>query len=68
MILKKRITHALILTVTLMQVSGCASGSRADFCMFYQPVYMAQADTEGTKRQIDGNNAVWVALCDEAKR
>ena len=43
---------------------GCATNSPgASFCDIYQPVYMSRKDTEATKKQIDGNNAVWVALC-----
>ncbi len=37
--------------------------SRADFCDIYKPVYLSRQDTEETKKQIDGNNAVWVGLC-----
>jgi hypothetical protein len=55
---------ALLLTATLLLQSGCATGSRADFCELYQPVYMARGDTEATKKQINKNNAVWVALCE----
>jgi hypothetical protein len=62
--LKKQMLCALILTATLPPLSGCATGSRADFCDIYQPVYMAHEDTEVTKKQIDKNNAVWVALCE----
>ena len=64
MTLKKRIRYALILTAILPLASGCVNGSHADFCGIYQPVYMAHEDTEVTKKQIDKNNAVWVALCE----
>ncbi len=63
MMLRKRILHGLSLTAILLLQSGCATGSRASFCEIYQPVYMAREDTEATKKQIDKNNAVWLALC-----
>ena len=62
--LVKRTLCALILTATLLLQSGCATGSRASFCEIYQPVYMTPQDTEATKKQIDKNNAVWLALCE----
>ena len=49
----------------LLPLNGCATASRASFCDIYQPVYMTREDTEATKKQIDKNNAVWVALCKE---
>ncbi len=49
----------------LMLQSGCASGLRGSFCDIYHPVYTAPKDTAETKRQVDGNNAVWLALCAE---
>ena len=63
MTLKKQMTYALILTATLLLQNGCATTSRSDFCDIYQPVYMTPQDTEATKKQIDKNNAVWLALC-----
>ena len=63
MTLTRRMMCGLILTATLPLTNGCATGSRADFCDIYQPVYMARQDTEATKKQIDKNNAVWLALC-----
>lgn len=47
----------------LLLLSACANGSHASFCALYHPVYMSAADTEPTKRQIDRNNAAWVAVC-----
>jgi len=65
MTLKKRMMCGLILIMILPLTSACATGSRADFCDIYQPVYMARKDTEATKKQIDKNNAVWLALCEK---
>lgn len=39
--------------------------SSARFCVVYDPVYTAKADTEITKQQVDANNAKWVRLCDK---
>jgi hypothetical protein len=46
-------------------LAACAQGSPAkrDFCLIYRPVYTARADTAETKRETDGNNAAWLALC-----
>lgn len=51
------------LLLSLMLV-GCAAPS-GDYCQLYTPVYTHQADTEGTKVQVDANNVVWMRLCDE---
>jgi len=59
----KRMMCVLILSVILPLTSGCARVSRASFCDIYRPVYLSRQDTEVTKRQIDRNNAVWLALC-----
>ncbi|MBU6476082.1 MAG: hypothetical protein KGQ70_08955 [Alphaproteobacteria bacterium] len=60
---KKPTLRALLWSMTLLPTAACATHSRADFCQIYRPVYMSRKDTEKTKRQIDGNNAAWVALC-----
>jgi len=53
----------------LLLLTGCATASRgADYCMVYEPVYTSPEDTEETRTQVDGNNAVWLELCDEGKR
>lgn len=44
--------------------AACATASHGDFCQIYQPVYTVAADSEKTKSQVDGNNAVWLELCE----
>jgi hypothetical protein len=61
--LRKPRARATACALILLTLQGCASASGGDFCALYQPVYTADADTEETKRQADGNNAVWLALC-----
>lgn len=50
-------------SMILLPLSACATVSPASFCAVYKPVYTAKADTEETKKQVDGNNAVWLSLC-----
>ena len=60
-----RVIVSVLISLTL---TGCGTDSVArDFCLVYKPVYTAKADTEETKQQCDGNNAVWLELCDEGK-
>lgn len=47
----------------LLMLQACARVSSGDFCLIYQPVYAAPKDTEETRRQIDDNNAAFLALC-----
>lgn len=63
MLLPRPLRLAMLLTAILLSVSACGTGSRGNFCELYHPVYTTQADTEETKRQADGNNAVWLKLC-----
>lgn len=53
----------MLWSMILLPLSACATGSRASFCAIYRPVYTAAQDTEETKKQADGNNAAWLALC-----
>ncbi len=54
----------LLLGLMLMLLGGCATNTPAsDYCLLYQPVYSHADDTEQTKIQIDGNNAVYDELC-----
>lgn len=68
MTLKKQMRRAIGCVMTALMLHGCAAASpaRRDFCLIYTPVYTAQADTRETKRQTDGNNAAWQALCESA--
>jgi hypothetical protein len=46
-------------------LAGCVSVSPAsDFCLIYEPVYVAGGDTAETVRQVMRNNASWVELCE----
>ena len=67
--LKKLWMRVIVFVVILTTLTSCATGSRGsrDFCLTYTPVYTAKTDTEETKRQVDGNNAVFLELCDEGK-
>lgn len=49
----------------MLSASGCARNTPASssFCLTYEPVYTHADDTEGTKRQVDGNNAAYEELC-----
>ena len=60
-----RLLYATACAVILLMPAACATVSPGDFCQVYQPVYTAKADTEETKVQVDGNNAVWLELCGE---
>lgn len=51
--------RAVLLCLLLV---GCAS-PQGDYCLNYFPVYTHANDTEGTRRQVDMNNAVWLRLC-----
>lgn len=53
----------MLWSMILLLPSACASASHASFCQIYKPVYTVKADTEETKKQTDGNNAAWLALC-----
>jgi hypothetical protein len=60
---RRLLGSALILT--LMLVTSCAGNTpgSSSFCLIYRPIYMAEEDTEATKRQIDDNNAAYEELC-----
>ncbi len=46
-------------------LAACASDlPESDFCLIYEPVYVAGEDTPQTVEQVMRNNAVWVELCD----
>lgn len=60
-----RLLRATACAVILAMPAACATASRGDFCQVYKPVYTVAADSEKTKSQVDGNNAVWLELCGE---
>lgn len=63
--LKKPIIYVNLYVAILSLQSGCANLLPVNsFCQIYQPIYMSEADTAETKKQIDNNNAVWLELCD----
>jgi len=47
----------------LITLQGCKAASSGDFCTLYKSVYTAKADTQQTRDDVNGNNAVWLALC-----
>lgn len=59
--------RAIVLLMTLSMLNGCGSGSsvRDNFCLIYDPVYTSPDDTEETRKQNDGNNAVWLEKCEK---
>jgi hypothetical protein len=61
---KKQTRRAMICCATLLLLNACATASRAEYCILYRPVYTSVSDTEETKKQVDGNNAVWIELCE----
>lgn len=60
---KKHYWRATACGMILILQTACAKDSAGDFCLLYRPVYTAAADTEHTRQQADGNNAVWMTLC-----
>lgn len=53
-----------LIAIVGVLVSGCAPAVVDTYCTNYTPVsYSASKDTPETVRQVQENNAVWVALC-----
>ena len=53
---------------TVALLSGCASASSvSDYCVVYEPIYSSMEDTEETARQIDRENAKYLAVCEGLK-
>ena len=50
------------LTLTMLQGCETASQGQNSFCLLYKPVYTSVRDTEETRLEVDGNNAVWLEL------
>lgn len=50
----------------LATLAACASDSPvgSDFCLIYEPVYVADSDSVETVGQVMRNNAAWAALCE----
>lgn len=62
----KRKIYVSILSMISLLLSACVSSLPvSSFCYIYEPIYMSEADTEATKKQIDINNSVWLELCDK---
>ncbi len=63
--LKQKI-YVITLSVISVLLSACVNALPvSSFCYIYEPIYMSEADTEYTKKQIDINNSVWLELCDK---
>ena len=60
---KKRLLCATVCCMIMITLQGCKAASSGDFCTLYKPVYTAKADTQQTRDDANGNNAVWLALC-----
>ena len=57
-----------MLLATVALLNGCASASPAsDYCMIYEPIYSSMEDTEETYRQINRENAKYLAVCEGLK-
>lgn len=65
--LKNPVLRAVVLTAMLIMPGGCAMPSQGSFCRIYEPVLTVPKDTETTKIQVDGNNAAFLALCQQAQ-
>lgn len=65
-----RNSRAAVCAAILFTAGACASDSAAtsEFCLIYEPVYVARRDTAETVRQIMRNNAAWEALCHDQSR
>lgn len=56
--------YATGLSLILISLAGCGNALPGNsFCLLYEPVYTAPEDTEGTKRQVDENNGVYLCEC-----
>lgn len=54
-----------MLLTTVALLNGCASVSPvSDYCMIYEPIYSSMEDTEETHRQINRENAKYLAVCE----
>ncbi len=62
---KRRTRRAAACVMTMLMLAGCASDlPESDFCLVYEPVYVAGEDTAETVEQVMRNNGAWVALCE----
>jgi hypothetical protein len=64
--MRKTLSAAFALAVTLMLTNGCgrAAGSVSDACEVYGYIYPAVGDTMETKRQVLEHNLLHQQLCD----
>ena len=58
-----RSLRVIVCCLTLILPVACAGVSAGDFCLIYEPVYTAAADTAMTVAACDRNNAAWWVLC-----
>lgn len=60
---KQQTRRVIACGLILLMLGGCDFASRGTkgYCLSYQPVYTSPRDTEETRLQVDGNNAVWLA-------
>lgn len=59
----------LLLCLTLLVLSGCASASTTpasgEYCRIAKPIrYNSKADTPATVAAIEAHNSAWVCLCE----
>jgi len=57
-----------MLLTTVALLNGCESASPvSDYCMIYEPIYSSMEDTEETYRQVNRENAKYLAVCEGLK-
>lgn len=65
---RKLFKYVAVWCLIMLTLSGCAKSLVAtDFCNLYKPVYTSSKDTEQTRTDVDGNNAVFMELCLDGK-
>lgn len=60
----RRMLRGTACALILLTLGACdhVSPDRKSYCLNYRPVYTSPRDTEETRQQCDGNNAVWLAF------
>lgn len=58
----------MMFLMTLALLSGCETVSPVnDYCLIYEPIYSSMDDTEETYRQVNRENAKYLAVCEGLK-
>lgn len=65
----QRLGCVIACAVILTMLNACGTGSTGSYCGNYEPVYTNQPERDslrpGTLETIQGNNAVWLELCEQ---